>query len=222
MIRPPPPPGVILIFNTCSHPYSCYPFPIPISHQPFMLIPTPHHPFPTHLASFLMCMNSYIQPHSSFFLLYVPSYLSSNPFNSSIHLTHIPILPTFTYPLNLFTSIPIPVFLTHHYSYFLTLYTQPNLSSMSIPTSVSLSLHPHTHFTMPINPFSLFIHLTIIPPSVPPACSFSHHLSSFDLSIASCILPEHPSDPSFTSPSRAWSPSCMATFPPCQYPSPSI
>ena len=56
-----------------------------------------HHPFPAHLASFLMCMNSYIQPHSSFFLLYVPSYPSSNPFDSSIHLTHVPII--FNHPL---------------------------------------------------------------------------------------------------------------------------
>lgn len=84
----------------------------------------------------------------------------------------------------------------------------------SIPTSVSLSLHPHTHFTRHINPFSLypFIHLTIIPPSIPPTCSFSHHLSSFDPSTVSCILPEHPPDPSFTSQSRAWSPLCMATL----------
>ena len=84
---------------------------------------------------------------------------SPHPCTSYPLLSYITIYtnPCLRHPLNLFTPILISVFLTHHCSYFPTLSTQPNLSSISIPTSVSLSLHPHTHFTMPINLFALSI-----------------------------------------------------------------
>ena len=84
-----------------------------------------------------------------------------------------------------------------------------------IRLSLITSSHPFHHAHKPIFSLYPFIHLTIIPPPIPRTCSFSHHLSSFDLSIASCILPEHPSDPSFTSQSRAWSPLCKGMHAHC-------
>ena len=125
---------------------------------------------------------------------------------------------TFAWPC---TILLLSMLLGSHASNLLLSHSTIPIAHLSV--SLITSSYPFHHIHKPIFSLYPFIRLTTIPPSIPPTYSFSHHLSLFDPSTASCILPEHPSNPSFTSHSRAWSLSCMATlvtFPPFQYPSP--
>ena len=65
--------------------------------------------------------------------------------------------------------------------------------------SIKPSLNPFHHAHKPICSLYPFIHLTTIPPSIPPIYFFSHHLSSFDPLAASLSFPSihqtHPSPP---------------------------
>ena len=82
-----------------------------------------------------------------------------------------------------------------------TLYSAESVFHIHPHVRLSLitSSHPFHHAHKPICSLYPFIHLTTIPPSIPPIYFFSHHLSSFDPLAASLSFPSihqtHPSPP---------------------------
>ena len=199
-------------------------------------MPTVHHHVPTRViltrayTHFSYSLPCYPILHTTLLMHSHYSYCSSHPSPLPIPLT------PYTYPsisfslyafhthahasiLHIHIILHSRLMLSMHFDFSLVYITPYPSSHAYIHPHIRLSLitssHPFHHAHKPIFSLYPFIHLTIIPPSIPPTCSFSHHLSSFDLSIASCILPEHPSDPSFTSQSRAWSPLCKGMHAHC-------
>ena len=72
---------------------------------------------------------------------------------------------------------------------------------ISDPSSINNTHRYHPNMLNTMHLSSLSTHARIMHPwlpSRPSTCHFSHHLSSFDSSTTSRILPEHPSNPSST------------------------